>query len=138
MFLSLRFMSLCKSVCFIRGRGQRPPRVCVASYGQCDATCVCVSACFRGLNPMTVPQMSLSKFRASLGYRGLVLGLNVSNFFRAFGYFQWSTCKLTNAELGSCRHTYVTKNCGRQCWPVLDTRFCASIFYFLGVVVDAT
>ena len=94
MFLSLRFMSLCKSVCFIRGRGQRPPRVCVASYGQCDATCVCVSACFRGLNPMTVPQMSLSKFRASLGYRGLVLGLNVSNFFRAFGYFQWSTCKL--------------------------------------------
>ena len=99
MFLSLRFMSLCKSVCFIRGRGQRPPRVCVASYGQCDATCVCLSACFLGLNPMTVPQLSLNKFRASLDYRGLVLGLNVCNFFRSLGIFNGARANSTNAEL---------------------------------------
>ena len=42
---------------------------------------VCLSACFFvGLNPRTVPQLSLNKFRAPLGSRGLVLGLNVSSF----------------------------------------------------------
>ena len=37
------------------------------------------------LNPMTVPQLSLNKFSAPLGYRGLVLGLKVSYFFRSLG-----------------------------------------------------
>ena len=46
---------------------------------------VCLSACFCVLNPRTVPQLSLNKFRAPLGYRGLVLGLNVSYFFRSLG-----------------------------------------------------
>ena len=46
---------------------------------------VCLSACFSGLNPRTVPHLSLIKFRAPLGYRGLVLGLNVSYFFRSLG-----------------------------------------------------
>ena len=46
---------------------------------------VCFSACFCGLNPMTVPQLSLSKFRAPLGYHGLVLGLNVTYFFCSLG-----------------------------------------------------
>ena len=46
---------------------------------------VCLSACFCGLNPRTVPQLSLNKFRAPLSYSGLVLGLNVSDFFRSLG-----------------------------------------------------
>ena len=44
---------------------------------------VCLSACFCGLNTRTVPQLSLNKFRAPLGYCSLVLGLNVSKFFRS-------------------------------------------------------
>ena len=44
---------------------------------------VCSSACFCGLNPRTVPHLSLNKFRAPLGKSGLVLGLNVSYFFRS-------------------------------------------------------
>ena len=58
--------------------------LCRASYGQCDATCVCLSvcmpACFCGLNPRTVPQLILNKFRARHGNRGSVLGLNVPSF----------------------------------------------------------
>ena len=47
---------------------------------------VCLFACFCGLNPRTVPQLSLIKFRAPLGYRAvLVLGLNVYYFFRSLG-----------------------------------------------------
>ena len=42
---------------------------------------VCLSACFCGLNHRTVPQLSLNKFRAPHGHRGLVLGLNVSMSF---------------------------------------------------------
>ena len=38
---------------------------------------VCFSLSFCGLNLRIVPQLSLNKFRAPLGYRGLVLGLNV-------------------------------------------------------------
>ena len=52
---------------------------------------MCLCACLRvfqcGLNPRTVPHLSLNKFRAPLGYRGLVLGLNVSYFFRSLGNF---------------------------------------------------
>ena len=68
-------------------RTGRTACVCVerATPGHCDATCVCLhvclSACFCGFNPRTVPQLSLNKFRAPLGYRGLVLGLNVSVSF---------------------------------------------------------
>ena len=46
---------------------------------------VCLFACFCGLNPRTVPHPSLNKFRAPLGYRGLMLELNVSYFFRSLG-----------------------------------------------------
>ena len=69
-------------------RTGRTACVCV-ERAQCDATCVCLcayaAASFCGLNPRTVPQLSLNKFRAPLGNRGLVLGLNVSYFFRSFG-----------------------------------------------------
>ena len=44
---------------------------------------VCFSASFCGLNLRTVPQLNLNKFRAPLGYRGLVLGLNVGKPKRA-------------------------------------------------------
>ena len=50
--------------------------------------CACMFVCvflWVNLNPMTVPQLSLNKFRAPLGYRGLVLGLKVSYFFRSLG-----------------------------------------------------
>ena len=80
-------LCLCAKACSIRERGE--PRVFVSSeLGQCDCDMrvpVCLFACFGGLNPRTVPQLSLSKFRAPLGYRGLVLGLNVSNFFCSLG-----------------------------------------------------
>ena len=98
MFLSLRFMSLCKSVCFTRRRGQRP-HVFVASYAgsvwRDMLVSVCSSSCFCGLNPMTVTQLSLNKFRAPLGYRGLVLGLNVSNFFCSLGILNWARAEQT-------------------------------------------
>ena len=63
--------------------------VCVerARVGVTRHACVpvCLSACFCGLNPRTVPHLSVNKFRAPLGYRGLVLRLNVSYFFRSLG-----------------------------------------------------
>ena len=77
-------MSLCKSVCFIRGRGER---VFVSSelgsVWRDMLVPVCFSASFCGLNLRTVPQLNLNKFRAPLGYRGLVLGLNVGKPKRA-------------------------------------------------------
>ena len=54
---------------------------------------MCLSACFCGVNPRIIPQLSLIKFRAPLGYRGLVLGLNVPYFFRSLG-----TCNGARAE----------------------------------------
>ena len=43
--------------------------------------CACVLVCVFLWVPRTVPHQSQNKFRAPLGYRGLVLGLNVSYFF---------------------------------------------------------
>ena len=99
---------------------------------------VCLSSCFRGLNPRTVPQLSLNKFRPSLGYRGLVLGLNVSYSFRSLGTSNGARVDQIRPS-GSCRHNYVTKNCG-HCWPILDTCFsaCMFLFSFRSVAVDAT
>ena len=93
---------------------------------------VCLSACFCGLNPRTAPQLSRNKFRAPLSYRGLVLGLNVSYFFRSLGTSNGARAEQTPpTPRGSRRHTYDThKNCG-QCWPpILDTCFCACSFSF--------
>ena len=69
---------------------------------------VCFSACFRVLNLWTVPQLSLNKLRALLGYRGLVLGLNVSCFFRSLGTSSGARAE-QNSTSGSRRHNYVTK-----------------------------
>ena len=134
-YVLVRFMSLCKSVCFIRGRGERPRvSVCVerATDGQCDATCVCLSECFCGLDPMTVPQLSRNKFRAPLCYRGSVLGLNVSCFFHSLGASKGTRAEQTQSTNGSRWHNYVTKKCG-QCWPILDTRLflCLHVFVFV-------
>ena len=69
---------------------------------------VCLSACFScGLNPRTVPQLSLNKFRAPLGYRGLVLGLNMSYFFRSLGTSNGARAEQTQQSSGSRRHNYV-------------------------------
>ena len=97
---------------------------------------VCLSVCFCGLNPRTVLQLSLNKFRAPHGYRGFVLGLNVSISFVLWVLGMEHV--QSSPPSGSRRHnSYVTKKCG-QCWPILDTGFCACMFYFLGVAVDAT
>ena len=112
-------------------------RVCLcraSKAGQCDATCVCLCTCLRvfvsGIIPRTVPHLGLNKFRAPLGYRGgLVLGLNVSYFFGSLAtVLPMEHVPRANTTNGSRRHNYVTK-CG-QCWPIMDTRFCACMFYF--------
>ena len=85
----------CQIYVFVQGRmfytrTGRTARVCV-ERARVSVTRhggpVCLSACFCGLNPRTVPQLSLNKFRVPQGYRGLVQGLNVSclNFFRFLG-----------------------------------------------------
>ena len=139
-YIFVRLMSLCKSVCFIRGRDERPC-VCVerARQGQCDATNVpvCLSACFCGLvNPRTVPQLSLIKFRAPLGYRGLVLGLNVSYFFRSLGISNGARAEQTRPTKLSRQQLRHKKNAG-SAWRFLDTCLCACVFFvvivFLGV-----
>ena len=66
-YVFVRFMSLCKSV-YSRGE----PRVFVSSelgsvWHDMARVPVCLSACFCGLNPRTVPHLSLNKFRAPLG-----------------------------------------------------------------------
>ena len=118
----VRFMSLCKGVCFVCGRGE--PRVFVSrevgSVWRDMRVPVCLSACFCGLNPRTVPQLSLNKFRAPQGYRGLVLGLNVSCFFRSLGTSSGARAE-QNSTSGSRRHNYVTKK-------IAGTGFSACIF----------
>ena len=95
---------------------------------------VCLSAYFCGLNPRTVPQLSLNKFRAPLGYRGLVLGLNVSISF-VLCVLQMEHVQSKPRPSGSRRQNYVTKiagNAGPSWTPV----FVPACFYFLGVTVD--
>ena len=89
---------------------------------------VCFSACFCGLNPRTVPQLSLNKFRASLGYRGLVLELNVRVLFLLFfGYFEWNTCraKLDRAEVADI---ITSQEIAGSAGPSWETFFCACSF----------
>ena len=70
--------------------------------------------------------MSLNKFRAPLGYRGLVLGLNVSCSFRSLGTSNGARAEQTRPS-GSRRHNYVTK--------IVSAFFI--FYYFLAVVVNA-
>ena len=73
---------------------------------------MCLSACFCGLNrlnPRTVPHRSLNKFRAPLGNHGLVLGLNVSCFFRSLGTSNGTRAEQTRPSRNR-RHNCVTKN----------------------------
>ena len=101
---------------------------------------VCLSACFCGFKPRTVPQLSLNKFRAPLGRnRGLLLGLNVSYFFRSLGTpVEHVQSKLDQAEvadiLRTSRSQKVAGSAGLSWTPV----FVAVCFYFLGVAVNAT
>ena len=141
----VRFMSLCKSVCFIRGLGELGERpsvsVCVerATDGQCDATCVCLFACFCGLDPMTVPQLSLNKFRAPLCYRGSVLGLNVSCFILWVLPKEHVQSKLSRAT--EVADTITSQKIAGSAGPSWTPRcFCACMFFvcFSGVTVDAT
>ena len=69
---------------FIRGRANECVSSQLGSVSVTYVTCVCLYQClserFSGLNARTVPQLCLNKFRAPLGYRGLVPGLKVSSF----------------------------------------------------------
>ena len=98
---------------------------------------VCLSACFCGLNPRTVPQLSLNKLRAPLGYRGLVLGLNVSCFFRSLGTSSGrSTCraKLDQAEVADIITSQ--KNCGHLFLCLHFFNFCLAVAVDLDVVPE--
>ena len=102
MFLS--DLWLCAKACFIRERGEpRVFKLCrLSELGSVSVTRhmrvpVCLFACFCGLNPRTVPHLSLSKFRAPLGYRGLMLGLNVSYFFPSLGTLNGARAEQTQS-----------------------------------------
>ena len=68
-------------------RTGRTARVCFERAGDSDATCVCLCACLRVFvgSGQHHSKLRLKKFRVPLGYRGLVLELNVSCFFRSLG-----------------------------------------------------
>ena len=78
---------VCAKACVSHADGANCACSCRASWGQCDATCMCLCACLRIFvgSGQYHSKLNLKKFRAPLGYRGLVLGLNVSCFFRSLG-----------------------------------------------------
>ena len=142
-YVFVRFMSLCKSVCFIRGRGERP-RVFVSSelgrsVWRDMHVPVCLSTCFCGLNPRTVPQLCL-KVQSTPRLRVC--------FFRSFGYFEWSTCIVKLDQVEVRRHNYVTHthtHSHKMQAPVFVPVYIyiyiyiyLYIYLFLGVAVDAT
>ena len=127
-YVFVRFMSLCKSVRFIHRQGKWPRMFASSELSVTWHACALVLVCvFCELNPRTVPQLSLNKFRTPLCYHGLVLWLNVSNFFCSLGTSNGACVEQTQSTNGSHRHNYITENCG-QCWPILDTCFYACIF----------
>ena len=90
---------------------------------------VCLSACFCGLNPRTVPQLSLNKFRAPLGYCSLVLELSVRVLFRSLG-----TSNGTRAEQIDRAEVAIIKSqkIAGLCWPILGDLFlCLQFFCFV-------
>ena len=109
---------------------------------------VCFSASFCGLNLRTVPQLNLNKFRAPLGYRGLVLGLNVGKPKRALilsffgtsngarGGTANSTKRKSQHRLRHIKKLRAVHHLGHLflCLPVVVFFF----VFFLGVAVDAT
>ena len=102
---------------------------------------VCLSACFCGLNSKTVPQLSLNKFRAPLGYRGLVLGLNVSNFFRSLGISNGARAEQTRpTEVADIiTSPEIAGSAGPSWTPVsVPVGGCFFFFFSSGVAVDVT
>ena len=90
---------------------RRTARVCVerTGVGVTRHACACVLVCvFLWVNPRAVPHRSLNKFRAPLGNHGLVLGLNVSCFFRSLGTAIGARAEQTRPSR-SRRHNYVAK-----------------------------
>ena len=99
---------------------------------------MCLSACFCELNPRTVPQLSLNKFRAPLGYRGLVLGLNVFYFFRSLGTASGARAEQTRpTEVADIITSQKIAGSAGPSWTPVFVPACFC-FYFLGVAVDAT
>ena len=88
---------------------------------------VCLSACLCGLNPRTVPQLSLNKFS------GLVLGLNVSiSFVLCVLQMEHVQNKLDQAEVADI---ITSQKIAGSAGPTPG--FVPACFYFLGVAVDA-
>ena len=88
---------------------------------------VCLSACLCGLNPRTVPQLSLNKFS------GLVLGLNVSiSFVLCVLQMEHVQSRLDQTEVADIITSQkIAGSAGPT--PV----FVPACFYFLGIAVDA-
>ena len=104
---------------------------------------VCLSACFCGLNPRTVPQLSLNKFRAPLGYRGLVLGLNVS-CFKSFALWvpamEHVQSKLGQAEVADIITSQKIAGSAGPSWTLVSVLavFLVCFWFVLAEAVDAT
>ena len=115
--------------------------LCRASLSQCGATCLCLCACLRvsscGLSPRAVPQLSLNKLRAPLGNRGLVLGLNVSYFFRSLGTSNGARAERTRLS-GYRQHTsHKIAGSADPYWTPVSVP-AVSVSFVLAVAVDAT
>ena len=126
-------LCLCaKAYVFIRGRGE--PRVLIVGRARVSVTrhaCICACLeCFCGLNPRTIPQLSLNKFRAPLGYRGLVLGLNVPYFFRSLGTLNETRAEQTQPS-GSRDIITSHKNCTDPSWKRVSVPAVFCLFFVL-------
>ena len=97
---------------------------------------------------MTVPQLSLNKFRAPLGYRGLVLGLNVFYFFRSFGISNGARAEQTRPT--EVADIITSQKIAGSAGPSRPLFLCLQLLFFnclkkkvfvsfvLGVAVDVT
>ena len=110
---------------------------CVERAARVSVTATCrlvrpvpLSGCvFLWVKSQTVPQLSLNKFRAPLGYRGLVLGLECLLSFSVWVLRMKHV--QTRPPSDSRRHHYVTRNCGQCGLPILDTCSCACTELFI-------
>ena len=103
--------------------------------------CACLLVCVFQvvpLNPRAVPELSLNKFRTPLGNRGLVLGLNVSYFFRSLGTSSGTRAERT--RLSGCRRHTSQKIAGSAgpYWTPVSVPAVFGFCFVLAVAVDAT
>ena len=97
---------------------------------------VCLSACFCGLNPRSLNK-SLNKIRAPQGYRGLVLGLNVSYFFRSLGTSNGADAEQTRpTEVADIITSQKIAGSAGPSWTPLSVLACFLFMYPASLVKD--